>query len=105
MKRVLFVCGKARRRSTTAAQVFASSFGIETDAAGLSADADVPLDTEQLDWATDIAVMEKRQLGRLRKGFARHLKGKRIVFLDIPDDYDFMDPRLVALLERRFSRV
>lgn len=27
------------------------------------------------------------------------LKGKRVVVLDIPDEYDYMQPELVALLE------
>jgi predicted protein tyrosine phosphatase len=31
----------------------------------------------------------------------RHLNGKRIVCLDIPDKYDFMDPELVALLLKK----
>ena len=29
------------------------------------------------------------------------MNGVRIVCLNIPDDYDYMDPRLVALLETR----
>ena len=29
------------------------------------------------------------------------LRGKRVVCLDIPDDYAFMQPELVALLEKR----
>jgi predicted protein tyrosine phosphatase len=32
------------------------------------------------------------------------LKGKRVVCLDIPDDYEFMDPVLVRLLENRVGR-
>ena len=39
MKRVLFVCGKARVRSPTAAQVFANWEGIRTDFGGISTDA------------------------------------------------------------------
>jgi hypothetical protein len=33
--------------------------------------------------------------------FGRHLNGKRIVCLDIPDRYGFMDPELVALLQKK----
>ncbi len=34
----------------------------------------------------------------MTKRFRAHLKGKRIVCLDIPDKYTFMDPALVRLL-------
>lgn len=30
-----------------------------------------------------------------------HLNGQRVICLDIPDDYEFMDPTLVRLLENR----
>ena len=33
--------------------------------------------------------------------FGARLRGKRVVCLDIPDDYVFLQPELVALLEKR----
>jgi len=105
LKRLLFICGKCRQRSPTAEQVFATDPRFETDAAGLSADADIELGTDQLEWATDIVVMEKAQRTKLRQKFKKHLNGKRIVCLDIPDDYDYMQPELVELLEARIARV
>jgi predicted protein tyrosine phosphatase len=30
-----------------------------------------------------------------------HLKGKRIVCLNIPDQFEFMDPKLVSLLKSK----
>lgn len=105
MKRVLFICGKARHRSPTAAQIFASGHGMETDAAGLSDDADIPLSGEEIGWATHIVVMEKAQTTRLRRKFSRHIGGRRVVCLDIPDKYAFMQPELVDLLKARIGRV
>jgi predicted protein tyrosine phosphatase len=32
------------------------------------------------------------------------LKGKRVICLDIPDDYEFMDPVLIRMLESRAGR-
>jgi hypothetical protein len=46
---VLFVCSANRLRSPTAEQVFSTWPGIETDSAGISNDADVPLSTEQVE--------------------------------------------------------
>jgi predicted protein tyrosine phosphatase len=103
-KRILFICGKSRHRSPTAAQVFAARPDMETDAAGLSDDADIPLSPEQLEWATDIVVMKKAQIARLRRKFSRHVSGKRIVSLDIPDNFTFMQPELIALLEQKAKR-
>jgi predicted protein tyrosine phosphatase len=105
MKRVLFICGKARQRSPTAEQVFADAPGWETDSAGLSADAYTPVSAEQIEWSTHIAVMEKRQLARLRKAFPKMVSGRKIVSLDIPDNYTFMQQELIDLLKQRVGRV
>lgn len=101
MHRALFICSRNRLRSPTAEQVFASWPGVDTDSAGLADDADVPLSAEQIEWATIVFVMEKRHRTRLATRFARHLKGKRVVCLDIPDDYGFMQPELVQLLQAK----
>jgi predicted protein tyrosine phosphatase len=45
-----------------------------------------------------IFCMERKHAARLRAKFPAELAGKRIVTLDIPDDYAFMDPALVARL-------
>jgi len=47
--------------------------------------------------------MEKLHRSRLSAKFRRHLNGKRIVCLDIPDDYDYMQPELVRLLEKKVT--
>ena len=104
MKRVLFICTQNRLRSPTAEQVFASWPGVETDSAGLGNDADVPLSPEQLAWADIIFVMEKVHRSRLGARFKRHLNGKRVICLDIPDEYDYMQPELVALLKAKVGR-
>ena len=104
MKKALFLCSRNKLRSPTAEQVFSTWPEIETDSAGLSADAEVPLSPEQIAWADIIFVMERSQRTKLSKVFRKHLKGKRVVCLDIPDDYALMDPELVRLLESRAGR-
>jgi predicted protein tyrosine phosphatase len=100
---VLFICSQNRLRSPTAEQVFADWPGIETQSAGLGNDADIPVTPELLAWSGLIFVMEKVHRSRLSNKFSRHLKDKRIVCLDIPDDYDFMEPALVQLLTRKVT--
>ncbi len=94
----LFVSGRNRLRSPTAAQIFADWPGVETDSAGLNPDAEVPLSAEHIDWADIVFVMERKQAAKLRDRFAKQLKSTRLVCLDIPDRFSFMQPDLVALL-------
>ena len=105
MIKALFVCGKARRRSPTAADLAARLPGVEADFAGLSADADAPLNGEQIEEADLIVVMERRLLARLRRRFAGTLKSKRVVALNVPDRFDYMEPALVALLTPMIARL
>lgn len=103
MKRVLFVCSMNRLRSPTAEQIFADHPGVECDSAGLNNDANNPVTDELVEWAELIFVMEKTHRTKLAKRFRRSLGSRRVVCLDIPDDYDFMDPELVALLRRKVT--
>ena len=103
MTRALFICTQNRLRSPTAEQVFATWPGVETDSAGVGNDADVPLSPEQLAWAEIVFVMEKAHRNRLSAKFQRHLNGKRVVCLDISDDYAYMQPELVRLLEKKVA--
>jgi predicted protein tyrosine phosphatase len=100
-RNLLFLCSRNKLRSPTAEAVFRGRPGIETDSAGLSPDAEVMLSPEQIEWADLILVMEKVHRVRLNRKFGNHLAGKRVVVLDIPDDYAFMDQELVRLLEAR----
>ena len=88
-------------RSPTAAHVARSLPGIDAESAGISRDADDPISQEQVIWADVVFVMEARQRKRLTELFAAHLKGKRIVVLNVRDEYDYVDPELIALLEPR----
>ncbi|HFH4003716.1 low molecular weight protein tyrosine phosphatase family protein [Pseudomonas aeruginosa] len=101
MHRVLFICSRNRLRSPSAERLFADWPGVETDSAGLAADAETPLEREQLEWATLVVVMERRQRQALLRRHAAAMKGKRLVCLDIPDDYAYMQAELLHLLERK----
>ncbi len=100
---VLFICSQNRLRSPTAEQVFSDWPGIEVASAGLNHDAEVVVSGELLEWADLVFVMEKAHRNRLSKRFMKYLDGKRVVCLDIPDEYDFMDPELVRILTERVS--
>jgi predicted protein tyrosine phosphatase len=47
--------------------------------------------------------MERAHRNRLQKRFGRYLKA-RVICLDIPDEYEFMDQGLVSLLKAKVTR-
>jgi len=104
MKTVLFVCSQNRLRSPTAEQVFATRHGIEVASAGLDDTCGNPVTGELLDWADIVFVMERAHRSKLQRRFKPHLRDVRLICLDIPDDYEFMDPALVRILEARVPR-
>ena len=104
MKKLLFVCSQNRLRSPTAEHLFADRTGLEVASAGLNKGADEPLSVELIEWADIIFVMEKTHRGKLSNKFKAHLKNKRLICLDIPDDYEYMQPELVELLEQKVGR-
>jgi predicted protein tyrosine phosphatase len=99
--KLLFVCSKNRLRSPTAEAVFAEYEGLEVDSAGLDRGAEVPLSSEAVEWADIIFVMEKSHHSKLSKNFQPWLKDKRVVCLNIPDEYEFMEPDLVEILKKK----
>ena len=105
MRNLLFLCSRNKLRSPTAEAIFADHPGVEVDSAGLSSDAEVPLEEEQVQWADVILVMEKVHRERLNKKFGKLLGTKKVVVLNIPDNYDYMDEELVKLLKQRCQTV
>jgi predicted protein tyrosine phosphatase len=101
---LLFVCTQNRLRSPTAEQVFADWPGVETASAGLGHEAEVPVSPELIAWADLVLVMEPVHRSRLSQRFRACLRGKRVVCLGIPDEFDFMDPALVRLLQARVPK-
>lgn len=104
MRKALFVCSQNKLRSPTAEQVFSQWPGVEADSAGLNHDAETPLSVEQIEWADIVFVMERAHRNRLSRRFRSALRGKRVICLDIPDEFAFMQPELVRLLEVRVGR-
>lgn len=100
-KRILFICSQNKFRSRTAHEVFRNSKNIEVDSAGTEKDAQVIVEPDHIEWADVIYVMEDRHIKRLKKMFGPLLKNKRVINLDIPDIYDFMEEGLVEALKTK----
>jgi predicted protein tyrosine phosphatase len=104
MRRVLFVCGRNKLRSPTAEQIFSSYPGLEVASAGLNDDSATPVSGDLLEWADVIFVMEKIHRSKLSQRYGKHLKRQRIICLDIPDKFEYMDEGLVRLLKATVPR-
>jgi predicted protein tyrosine phosphatase len=100
-RRVLFICEGNLHRSPTAERLYSTTPGVRTKSAGLSDLARVQVTDELLGWADVVFVMERRLRGLLRRRFATALAGKEVVCLDVPDDFQFEQPELVAILTER----
>jgi predicted protein tyrosine phosphatase len=99
--KVLFICSQNKLRSPTAEAIFSEYEGLEVDSAGLDRDAEIPLSSEAIEWADVIFVMEKCHRSKLSKQFQPWLKNKRVICLDIPDEYEYMEPALIELLKKK----
>ena len=69
--------------------------------AGISNDAEVHVSVEDIEWADYIFVMEKAHKKKLSSKFARVIRDQKVISLDIPDDYEFMDDRLIEILQSK----
>jgi len=72
---------------------------MQARSAGTSVGARIKVTAGHLGWADVIFVMEKKHLSQLQEKYSEELSGKRVICLNIPDDYSFMQPELIELLE------
>lgn len=104
IRKWLFICGANRRRSPTAEHVFSTVPGCETRSAGLRKDSDIEVSKEDIEWADTIFAMERGHAKKLRDKFPKALKDKKLIVLGIKDNYEYMEPDLIALLKQKLSK-
>jgi len=97
--KLLFVCSRNRWRSPTAEKLFNGVNGHQARSAGTESGARIKVTAGHIGWADIVFAMEKKHLQRLQEKFTEELAGKRVICLNIPDDYQFMQPELVDLLQ------
>ena len=101
---LLFVCTENKLRSATAEQVFSEYEGVESIGAGTNKDAATHVSGDLVEWADIIFAMENTHKNKISKKFQPLLKNKRLICLDIPDNYKFMDPVLIELLKKKLQQ-
>lgn len=102
--RWLFVCSAGLLRSPTGAAL-AIQRGINARSCGSNFNyALIPCSANLINWAEKIVFVNKENLWQLEDNFLGHkdlleqLEQKQIV-LNIPDNFEYMDPQLVHLFE------
>ncbi|MFS0726858.1 protein tyrosine phosphatase [Paenibacillus sp. 1P07SE] len=56
-------------------------------------------------WADLIFVMETKHRRRLEQKYPQAIAGKRMIRLDMPDEYKYMDEERIELLKARVAEV
>jgi len=97
--KLLFVCSRNQKRSKTAEQIFKDRPGILVKSAGTEPSARIKVTKGLIGWADIILVMERKHGANLRQNFPDLIDSKPVHCLGIPDEYEFMDEDLIAMLE------
>lgn len=93
---VLFVCSRNQWRSPTAEAIYKNDPDIHTKSAGTEPSARIKLTAGIIKWANVIFVMEKKHRQRIQENFPEESHSKKIIVLNIADEYQFMDEELIS---------
>src|SRR4051794_5272820 len=92
--KLLFICSRNQWRSRTAEEIFKSLPGYAVKSAGTEPAARIRVTEGMIGWADIIFVMERKHSAILREKFPEALVDRQMHCLNIPDDFEFMDPDL-----------
>lgn len=105
-KRVLCVCSAGLLRSPTAANVLHKEYGFNTRACGASEEyALIQLDEVLIAWADELVFVEQRVYDMAWDNYKDLLKNKKNVVLNVPDMYEWGDPKLEAIIKEQYNDV
>jgi predicted protein tyrosine phosphatase len=95
--KVLFVCAMNKQRSVTAERLYRNDARLEVRSAGVRADALRRVSEADLKWADVVFTMEREHKVWIRTRF-EGMELPPIDVLDIPDEFEVMDPALLEML-------
>ena len=112
-KKVLTVCSAGCLRSPTAAHILSGHpWNFNTRCAGTSSEyAIVPVTEGLIVWADVILVMDEFQqlhINTMQNKLAEEYEAfeyKQVINLDIPDNYEYRDPRLLKIMNEKFDEL
>jgi protein-tyrosine phosphatase len=95
--KVLFVCAMNKQRSVTAERLYRNDARLEVRSAGVRSEANRRVSEADLKWADVVFVMEREHKLWITMRF-EEVELPKIDVLDIPDEFDLMDPELQEML-------
>ena len=104
-KRVLTVCSANMLRSPTMAHVLsAEPYNFNTRSAGIAGFALIPVTEELLMWADEVVCADTEHALNIRDKLMQYQLDKPIVNLNIPDIYEYRNPKLIELIKERYEQ-
>ena len=103
MKNLLFICKHNQMRSRTAESIYSDDSRYDVKSAGISKNAQVKLSEDLIIWADIVFVMENKFKDIIVDLYPIEFISTKIVSLDIPDTYYYMEPQLVELIKSRVN--
>ena len=97
--KILFLCSQNKRRSLTAEKILNGVNGHNVRSAGTENNSRVKITPGLLGWSDIIYCMERKHLQRIKEKYQDIIKDKKVIILNIHDDYSYMDEHLIELLK------
>ena len=101
---ILFICSRNKWRSATAETIYKNCQNHNVKSAGTEPSAIVRVSAKNILWADMIFTMEKKHRQRMFEKFPNEISEKKIIVLDIPDEYKFMDKELIEEIEAKVKQ-
>ena len=95
----VFICSQNKRRSLTAEKIFDGVNGHRSYSAGTEKNARIKITAGLLSRADIIFCMEKKHVRRIQDKYGDIICSKKVVCLNILDEYEYMDEELIDILE------
>ena len=100
---ILFLCSQNKQRSLTAEKLFDGYHNHRMRSAGTEANARIKVSAGLIGWADMIFCMEQKHARRIREKYADKLQDKKLICLNIPDKFAFMDEKLQQILQQKMT--
>ncbi|MBR0128990.1 MAG: protein tyrosine phosphatase [Neisseriaceae bacterium] len=100
---ILFLCSQNKQRSLTAEKLFDGYHNHRVRSAGTEANARIKVTAGDIAWADIIFCMEQKHARRIREKYADKLQDKKLICLNIPDKFAFMDEKLQQILQQKVT--
>jgi predicted protein tyrosine phosphatase len=102
---ILFICTANMMRSLTAEFIYQKDKRFLVKSAGTATFAQTKISRELLQWADWVIAMEDYHIREIKRIFPDYQGLDKIIALQIPDIYSYMQAELIELIQEKFEEV